>query len=63
MPDTTRITGVIKPFSMEYLKNSSPARPRAIAPTTAAPRIPIQRSQSIGAAGGSGGVKEGGALS
>src|SRR5262245_30661896 len=37
---------------MEYLKNRSPASPRATAPTTAAPRIPIQRSQSIGADGG-----------
>src|SRR5437899_6785873 len=41
---------------MEYLKKSSPARPRATAPTTAAPRIPIQRSQSIGADGGPGGA-------
>src|SRR5262245_3476262 len=55
VPNTTRMVGVIRPRSMEYLKNRRPARPRATAPSSAAPRIPIQRSQSI-FTGGDGGI-------
>src|SRR5262245_41916442 len=54
------MVGVISPCSIEYLKNRRPASPSATAPTTAAPRIPIQRSQSIGGRGGAVAVNSGG---
>src|SRR5262245_35159835 len=56
VPSTTRSQGGNSPCSIEYLKNSSPARPSAIALTIAAARTPSSCSQSMrGRSGGGGG--------
>src|SRR5882672_4142461 len=60
-PNEQRNAGVIQPRWIEYWKKSSAAKASTMPPSHAAPRTPIQRSQSmpgsagVGVAGGGGG--------